>query len=360
MSTKQDNKPKLLSLFSGCGGLDLGFKQAGYEIVWANDFEHWSCETYAKNFGPHIVEASIADIDFSNTPDADIITGGFPCQDFSMIYKRGGLATDRGNLYKQFVRAVKIKKPKIFVAENVRGLITANRGRAIQQISEDFAELGYKVSIDLYNFADYGAPQLRERVLIVGVRHDIEFDFAKPEPTHFPENYVTSGEALKGVEGVLYNNEHQNIKDKTRRMLQLIPEGGNFASIPKDSPYYVKGMISHVYRRLDRNKPATTIIAGGGGGTWGYHFEEPRPLTNRERARLFGYPDDFVFDGSITEVRRQIGNSVPPVAAKVVAENLLPAFLADSVTVINRKEAVDYKDNITLGVGFKRLALARE
>ena len=88
-------------------------------------------------------------------------------------------------------------------------------------------------------------------------------------------------------------------------MLKLIPEGGNFTSIPKDSPYYVKGMISHVYRKLDRNKPSTTIIAGGGGGTWGYHFEEPRPLTNRERARLFGYPDDFIFEGTITEVRKQ-------------------------------------------------------
>lgn len=92
-------KPKLLSLFSGCGGLDLGFKNAGYDIVWANDFEHWSCETYKRNFGDHIVEGSITDIDFSTTPHVDIITGGFPCQDFSMIWKRGGLKTERGNLY---------------------------------------------------------------------------------------------------------------------------------------------------------------------------------------------------------------------------------------------------------------------
>jgi DNA (cytosine-5)-methyltransferase 1 len=355
---KLTNKPKLLSLFSGCGGLDLGFKQAGYEIVWANDFEHSSCQTYAKNFGPHIVEGSIVDIDFENTPDVDIITGGFPCQDFSMVSKRGGLETDRGNLYKQFVRAVETKNPKVFVAENVKGLLTANKGKAIRQISEDFAELGYKVSINLYNFAQYGAPQLRERVLIVGVRHDIEFEFAKPEPTHTPETYVTASQAFKGVEKVPFNNEHQNIKDKTREMLKLIPEGGNFTSIPKDSPYYVKGMISHVYRRLDRNKPSTTIIAGGGGGTWGYHYEEPRPLTNRERARLFGYPDDFIFVGSITEVRKQIGNSVPPVAAQVVAEHLLEAFSADSITVINRKEVVDHKSTITLGVGFKQLVLA--
>ena len=358
---KQSNKPKLLSLFSGCGGLDLGFKMAGYDVVWANDFEHWSCQTYARNFGPHIVEGSIVDIDFTKTPDVDIITGGFPCQDFSMISKRGGLETDRGNLYKQFVRAVETKMPRVFVAENVKGLFTANGGKAVKQIVEDFADIGYKISIDLYNFAQYGAPQLRERVLIVGIRHDVEFEFEKPEPTHTADNYVTAGEALKDVEKVPYNNEHQNIKDKTREMLKLIPEGGNFTSIPKDSPLYVKGMISHVYRRLDRNKPSTTIIAGGGGGTWGYHFEEPRPLTNRERARLFGYPDDFIFEGSITEVRRQIGNSVPPVAAKVVAEKLMPIFQANTEWVINRKTEINYKELVrTSQVGLKQLVFAAE
>lgn len=277
-----------------------------------------------------------------------------------MVYKRGGLETDRGNLYKQFVRAVKAKKPKVFVAENVKGLLTANRGRAIQQISKDFGKLGYHLDINLYNFAEYGAPQLRERVLIVGVRNDIDFRFEKPKPLYNPATYKTAGEALKGVEKVPFNNERQNIKDKTREMLKLIPEGGNFTSIPKDSPYYVKGMISHVYRKLDRNKPSTTIIAGGGGGTWGYHFEEPRPLTNRERARLFGYPDDFIFEGTITEVRKQIGNSVPPVAAKVVAEHLRPAFEADKIFVINpRAEFDDYREYITSELsGVKKMVLA--
>ena len=243
-----------------------------------------------------------------------------------MLWKRGGLSTERGNLYTYFVKAVEVKKPKIFIGENVKGLLSANKGAAIEQIVKDFAELGYTVNYRLNNFAKYGAPQLRERVLIVGIRNDIDYDFEFPEYTHDETNYFTAGEALKGVEKVPFNNEHQNIKEKTREMLKLIPEGRNFTAIPKDSPYYVKGMISHVYRRLDRNKPSTTIIAGGGGGTWGYHFEEPRPLTNRERARLFGYPDDFIFEGSITEVRRQIGNSVPPIAAKVFADYLKPVF----------------------------------
>jgi DNA (cytosine-5)-methyltransferase 1 len=129
-----------------------------------------------------------------------------------------------------------------------------------------------------------------------------------------------------GVEAVPHNNEKLKIKPRTEKIISLIPPGGNFTSIPESSEYYVKGMISHVYRRLHPNKPSTTIIAGGGGGTWGYHFDEPRPLTNRERARLFGYPDDFIFQGSTTEVRRQIGNSVPPVAARVIAKTLKKAF----------------------------------
>lgn len=323
------DKPKILSLFSGCGGLDLGFVQEGYKIVWANDFNHWSCETYKRNFGNHIVESDIADIDFSKTPECDIITGGFPCQDFSMIWKRGGITTDRGNLYKHFLRAIETKVPKVFVVENVKGLLSANNGKAIEQIVSDFSKVnhkGYRVYVNLFNFADYGVPQLRQRVLIIGIRKDISYVFRKPNPSHVPENYITAGEALKGVEKVPHNNEVLNIKERTRKILGLIPEGGNFSSIPKDSQYYVKGMISHVYRRLNRNKPSTTIIAGGGGGTWGYHYQEPRPLTNRERARLFGYPDDFIFEGSITEVRKQIGNSVPPSGVRLVARELKKIF----------------------------------
>ena len=325
-------KPKILSLFSGCGGLDLGFKQEGFEIVWANDFFHEACNTYRRNFGNHIHEGSITEVDFNNTPDCDIITGGFPCQDFSMIWKRGGLGTDRGNLYKHFVRAVVVKQPKVFVAENVKGLLTANKGLAIKQIVKDFQNvtpLGYRIYVNLFNFADFGVPQIRERVLIIGIRNDIQYEFIKPKPTHNKTNYVTAEDALKDVEKVPFNNEHINILERTKKIISLIPEGGNFTSIPKDSPYYVKGMISHVYRRLQRNKPSTTIIAGGGGGTWGYHLEEPRPLTNRERARLFGFPDDFIFEGNIAQVRKQIGNAVPPVGVRAVAKEILRLFNHD-------------------------------
>ncbi len=347
---KPEEKINVVSLFSGCGGMDLGFSQAGFRILWANDIDQKACETYAKNLGKHVVCGDIQEIDYSTIPDADLILGGFPCQDFSMIWKRGGITTERGNLYRNFVNLVSLKEPLMFIAENVKGLMTANKGKAIKQIIEDFSltgRYGYVTKPYLVNFADYGTPQLRKRVLIIGIRKDINCTFDLPKPTHQCENakrgdlarqsvarvsrvegtveggenphepslqeYVSSGKALDGVERVKHNNEHQNIKSSTVEKLKLIPPGGNFTDIPKNSPHYVKGMISHVYRRLDPDKPSTTIIAAGGGGTWGYHYSEPRPLTNRERARLFGYPDDFIFEGTITEVRRQIGNSVPPV-----------------------------------------------
>lgn len=326
-SSITDNLKKIdvISLFSGCGGMDLGFHKAGFNIKWANDFDKKACETYAKNISDHIVHGDITQIDYSTIPDAELVIGGFPCQDFSMISKRGGINTDRGNLYKNFVDVVALKNPLMFVAENVKGILTANKKQAIKQIISDFSntgEIGYNTVPYLVNFADYGAPQLRQRVLIIGVRKDIGSPYKIPTPTHKFENYVSAKRALKGVEQAKYNNEHQNIQQGTIEKLKLIPPGGNFTDIPKDSPYYVKGMISHVYRRLHPEKPSTTIIASGGGGTWGYHYSEPRPLTNRERARLFGYPDDFIFSGSITEVRRQIGNSVPPSGIFPIANHM--------------------------------------
>lgn len=333
---KLNNSPKIISLFSGCGGLDLGFHQEGYETVWANDFDHWACETFKKNIGDVIVEGDIEQIDpYDNNsiPDCDIVLGGFPCQDFSMIWKRPGLDGERGNLYKSFLRVVDAKKPKVFVAENVKGLLTANNKKAIKQIVSDFENIapGYKVKIKLYNFADYGVPQLRERLLIVGIRSDIDFDFEHPDPTHSAKDddllpHVTAGEALANIPSEAKNTEQQNLSPKTVEKLKLISAGGNFTDIPKDHPLYVKGMISHVYRRIHPDEPSKTIIAAGGGGTWGYHYPEPRSLNNRERARLQSFPDDFEFVGTMTQVRKQIGNAVPPQGVRELAKTLKKIF----------------------------------
>lgn len=232
----------------------------------------------------------------------------------------------------------------------MKGLLTANKKKAIQQIITDFENCGYYVQAKLYNFAEFGVPQFRERVLIVGVRLDTGFDFHHPKPTHNEtgENglkpYVTAGQAISNIPQNVSNNELLKISDKTRRMLELIPEGGNFTDIPKDHPLYVKGMISHVYRRMHRNEPSKTIIAAGGGGTWGYHFPEPRAFTNRERARLQSFPDDFEFVGSTTEVRRQIGNAVPPQGVVELAKAILPIFSGNYKKVDLHKKLKAEKD----------------
>jgi len=327
-------KPRLISLFSGCGGMDLPFHQAGFEVVWAIDSNKYACKTFSRNIADVIINDSIENIDIAQVPEAEICIGGFPCQDFSLIWKRPGLEGTRGNLYTYFLDFVNKKKPKAFVAENVKGLLSANNYQAIKQIISDFESIapGYLVKPKLYNFADYGVPQFRQRVLLVGIRMDTGFNFVHPQPEYGQNRknpYRTAGEALKNVEAVLDNNQHHKIQSRTVEILNRIKPGGNFSDIPKDSPYYVKGMISHVYRRIHPDKPSSTIIAGGGGGTWGYHYLEPRSLTNRERARLQTFPDNFVFEGSTTEVRRQIGNAVPPEGFAAVVEALIPLFKGD-------------------------------
>jgi len=357
----QQQKPiKVISLFSGCGGLDLGiesgfnylgkhYKRTGFKVIWANDTNDFACATFRKNFpDAEAIKGSIADISPEAIPSGDLVIGGFPCQDFSVIWKRHGLNGSRGSLYKEFLRFVNAKKPLAFVAENVKGLLSANKGKAIKQIIEDFEaiEPGYLVKPKLYNFAEYGVPQFRQRVLIVGIRMDTGFDFHHPEPTHGPGRkfpYVTAGEALKDVERVPYNTKHMKIMPRTKEILKLISEGGNFTDIPKGNPLYVKGMISHVYRRINRKEPAKTIIAAGGGGTWGYHYPEPRALTNRERARLQSFPDDFVFEGSFTEVRRQIGNAVPPKGVWLLAKELLRLFRKEYIPIDLYKLNETYK-----------------
>ncbi len=185
---------------------------------------------------------------------------------------------------------------------------------------------------------------------------DTGLNFIHPQPEYglgrkYP--YRTAGEALKDVETVPDNNEHQKIQPRTIEILKRIKAGGNFTDIPQDSPYYVKGMISHIYRRIHPDKPAATIIAGGGGGTWGYHYPEPRSLTNRERARLQTFPDDFVFDGSFTEIRRQIGNAVPPDGIVFIVESLIPLFKnnyqkVDLYTLSKHLQAMSIKERLQM------------
>lgn len=328
-------KLKVISLFAGCGGMDLGFLMAkhpdlGYEIVWANDFDKDACITYEKNIGHEIDDRDIWDVDLNDIPDADVVIGGFPCQDFSILQAtdRKGTKTKRGLLYTKFVETVAKKLPLFFVAENVKGLLTANSGYAIKRIKRDFEKvdhMGYTVQYKLINFADYGVPQKRQRVIIIGIRNDVGMNFIFPEPTH-KGRHVSVKVALSGVEKIKMNNEPMRVMPSTVEKLKKIPAGGNYKSIPE---YSKRNWMSLIYKRLKSDEPSPTIVACGGGGTWGYHYKEPRPLTNRERARIQTFPDWFTFFGTPTEVRRQIGNAVPPVGMKLIAEQLLKTMSRD-------------------------------
>ncbi len=326
-------QPKLVALFAGCGGLDLPFHKAGYKSVYVNEYNTDAANTYEKNFGTHVDQSPIEDVDMSRLPSADIVVGGFPCQDFSQIWKRPGLTGTRGNLYTYFLEVVARTKPKAFVAENVLGLLTANNGMAINQIIEDFSSIapGYVVIPKVYSFVDYGVPQFRQRVILVGIRLDTKFNFIHPvgEFGSKSKPHRSAKVGLAGLTESSPNMEHMNIQPRTVEILKRISAGGNFTDIDPADPYYVKGMISHVYRRIDPNKPAMTLIAGGGGGTWGYHYPEPRALTNRERARIQGFPDDFIFTGTFGEIRRQIGNAVPPVGVIPLVNKLSKLFTGE-------------------------------
>ena len=456
----------VVSLFSGAGGLDLGFVQTGfYEVVFANDILAPAMQTYSRNFGlkqtscggERGVEASsgvalicsVERVDFTPLRDieVDVVVGGPPCQDFSIVRgpenKRKGIEVRRGRLYAHFVRALATLKPKAFVFENVPGLVNANKGLAYKAIIEDFSRLnirwdevrkvigngvtkspeeGYEIVFSrVVDFTRLGVPQMRERLIIVGIRRDLlgkdparlwevkrlldykisggGLLFRKYpltpievfEGRELPELQEIYYKVMKEYEGVwsevgtprafewklkvwdrlafnivedyLHLNdirawskeelerafeEHKRVleelgyygkpvknlnpPDGSSRVpkesfevlerLKRIPPGENHEFV-KGTRWEVKGLMSNIYRRAHPITPAPTVIAYGGGGTWGYHYERGRGmLTNRERARLQTFPDGFLFVGTWQQVRAQIGEAVPPLAAKVIAEAL--------------------------------------
>jgi len=328
---------KIFSTFTGAGGLDIGFKggfklfgkrykKLLFETVYAIEYNKEACQTLKRNKkyfkNTKIINKDITKVNEKefNKEEFDLLLGGFPCLSFSMSGKRLGIKDDiSGQLYKSYARFLKELKPKIFLAENVKGILSANKGEAIKIIIKEFEEAGYSVSYKLINFAEYGVPQKRERVIFIGIRNDIDKTFEFPKEIS-KENNISVEEAFKGVGDIVFNNEKIKQREKTTLMLKEIPEGGNFKDLSED--LIIKATHSNIYRKLDRKKPSYTILASGGGGTWGYHYEEPRLLTNRERARIQTFPDDYVFEGSIAEVRRQIGNAVPVVGIYYIAKEI--------------------------------------
>lgn len=349
-----------VSLFSGCGGMDVGAQDSKRaKVVWAIDNEHWAVETYRRNLGRHIVEADITALDVPDVP-CDILLAGPPCQDYSTLWNHDGLKTARGNLFREVSRYLDVLRPAGFVLENVTGLLSANRGEAWKQVRHalrspsSFSDTGgkpvrYDLSVQVVDMADLGVPQHRDRLIVVGVRRDLG---VRPPVIPAPTAGIpmTVAEALDRypLSADAPNHEVGLDSPDVVERLKLLRPGQNYTAIPDGHRLAVRGLISHVYRRLDPDKPAYTVIAGGGGGTHGYHHREPRRLSNREKARLQGFRDDFVFESgtrpgrrdvksAYPRVRRQIGNAVPPPAAKVIVAAL--AEVLDAAQVPTRSAA---------------------
>lgn len=298
---------RVISLFSGCGGLDLGFKQAGHEIAWANDFDSDCVETYRKNIGDHIFLGDIRRVNIDDIPDADIVIGGFPCQGFSMANMLRAADDERNKLYKQFYRIIKGKNPRYFIAENVRGILSLDNGNAIKRIVRDFSEAGYRVKYQPFNMADFGVPQTRIRVIIAGTRNDlpIEEDFQFPEPTRNKTNRVSIGEALR------------DIPDPEASMSSL----KNHIY----SRYKVTDRNFTGHRKTDPNKPSPTILARGngkGGVCVIQHPKNHRRMSVRECALVQTFPLDFEFTGSMSSMYRQVGNAVPVLFGRILGSKL--------------------------------------
>jgi DNA (cytosine-5)-methyltransferase 1 len=302
---------KVVSLFSGAGGLDLGIIQAGCSIIWANDIDKDAVATYNKNIGNHIVCADIKDIAISDIPLADVIVGGFPCQGFSQANLLRTVDDNRNQLYKFFLGAVYNNQPKFFIAENVRGILSLDGGSAIRKIVEDFKNAGYLVSVTLVNVADYGVPQSRQRVFIVGQRRDIcdKMMFTFPIKTHskngIPQPWVSIKEAL---------DDHPD-PDKPNSLINHVY-----------SSYKVEFRNFTGHRKTDPDKPSPTILARGNGkgGVCAIpHYNGTRRLTIRESATIQTFPKDFEFIGQMNSCYRQIGNAVPVRFAKLLGNELV-------------------------------------
>lgn len=310
-ATSSQKPLRVVSLFSGAGGLDLGFVQAGCQIVWANDLYRDAVETYRENLGRHIVCDDIAKIPSEQIPACDIVIGGFPCQGFSVANTKRHESDQRNALYLQLLRVIKDKKPKFFLAENVKGILHFAQGRVFQRILEDMRELGYVVKYKLFNVADYGVPQRRERVIFVGVRNGIDFEYEFPAPTHSKDGtnglprWVSVGEALTIYPDPDVSN---NIPNHAYSRYKL-----NF-----------NGYLGH--RPLDPDKPAPTVTARGddkGGVVILPHPNGERRMTGRELATVQGFPPTYRFMGPLSSVYRQIGNAVPPLFARQIARQFL-------------------------------------
>lgn len=330
------NKYTVVSLFSGCGGLDLGleggftylekvYKNNPFNVIWANDINEKATKTQSLNF-PHtnVVCGDITKVleDKLDIPPADVVVGGFPCQDFSLAGKRKGLTVQRGQLYLSMAKVIEKVKPKIFLAENVKGLLSWENGLGIRTMISDFEKLGYHVEYKLHNTANFGVPQTRERVIIIGIRKDVGDKITWPKRTHAEDPSDKSTKPWVTLKDAIGDLEDD-------KKLSCLPNSGY--SKAKLFPGTQGNTVTKA------NRPGPTMRAEHHGNIE-YHYRLPRRLSAREAARVQSFPDDFVFVSSTTDAYRQVGNAVAPVFGWHLAQALKEMLDHDLSRQTNRSE----------------------
>ncbi|WP_338997855.1 DNA (cytosine-5-)-methyltransferase [Lactococcus formosensis] len=321
------SKYKIIDLFSGSGGLSLGFEQAGFENLFSVEFNHQAAETYRRNFPHHtLIEGDIKEIsdtkirEFQNNNIVDVIVGGPPCQGFSIAGNIGRRFVDdeRNKLFKEFVRFVDVIQPKMFIMENVARLATHNKGRTIKEIMTEFENLGYDVKAEVLQAANYGVPQKRQRIFVVGTKSGI-FHYPKNQGnTPTVKNTIDDLPPLKnGQSSDIPNHFAMNHSEQMLKKMSYVKDGGDRNDIPDE--LRPKSGDVRKYIRYASDKPSVTVT---GDMRKIFHYEQNRALSPRELARLQTFPDDFVFEGNSISIQQQIGNAVPPKLAKAVAEEV--------------------------------------
>lgn len=331
---KPHNKYTVLELFAGAGGLALGLEQAGIECIALNEIDKWACQTLRHNRPNwNILEGDIKSFDFSEYKDqVDIVTGGFPCQAFSYAGRKLGLEDTRGTLFYDFARAVNEVRPLICVGENVRGLMSHEKGQTLEGMISVLDEIGYRVvPVQVLKAIHYNVPQKRERLFIIGVRKDIDIEYQYPKPSNKIYNL---SDALK--KGTLYQtdvpkSDGAKYPEHKRKVLDLVPPKGYWRDLPLDiqkeymgKSFYLGGGKTGMARRIGWDEPSLTLTCSPAQKqTERCHPDETRPFTVREYARIQTFPDDWEFIGSTAQQYKQIGNAVPCNLGKEVGYSLI-------------------------------------
>lgn len=331
-------KPRVIELFAGAGGLALGLKEAGFETVALVEIDKDSCDTLKINnhewkiIQDDIVELAKKDLltEFNlKEGELDLLSGGYPCQSFSYAGERRGLEDARGTLFYEYALFLKKLKPKMFLAENVKGLVSHDGGRTLKTMMEVFETEGYVVQYEVLNSWDYSVAQKRQRIFIIGIRKDladkIVFNYPKPH------NYKP---VLRDVLIDVPESVGQKYSENKKKVMDLVPPGGCWVDLPDDvareymkTTYFMGGGRRGIARRLSMEEPSLTLTtAPAMKQTERCHPLETRPFTTREYARIQSFPDEWQFVGKVGSIYKQIGNAVPVNLAKAVGEEIIKSI----------------------------------